>query len=240
MIRNTDQLKKKLHLMKMNLARIAGISEGMKVLDIGCGQGSFTACVAELVGQKGRVVGVDITDEYLDEMNRNLDESGLRDRVEFVKSDAAELSSSIDSVFDATVSYRLIEELAHPKKLPNIILEMAKCARQSGSVALIELSIETRIPAEENLIKLHRDIGQDYFPSPEKVICQMKNAGLREVQIKTTETDIWYSSDLLLKGVGSQDEVWPEFRKQIMEELWQSARKHGMKYPSINVFLGKR
>ncbi|RIB04705.1 L-isoaspartyl protein carboxyl methyltransferase [Gigaspora rosea] len=32
---------------------------GMKVLDVGCGSGYLTACLAEMVGSEGKVVGVD-------------------------------------------------------------------------------------------------------------------------------------------------------------------------------------
>jgi SAM-dependent methyltransferase len=39
--------------------REAGIGPGMRVLDVGCGTGEVTAMVAELVGEDGRVVGVD-------------------------------------------------------------------------------------------------------------------------------------------------------------------------------------
>lgn len=38
----------------------ARLGEGMSVVDYGCGPGSFAIPAAELVGQKGRVVAVDI------------------------------------------------------------------------------------------------------------------------------------------------------------------------------------
>ncbi|HVP26411.1 MAG TPA: class I SAM-dependent methyltransferase [Candidatus Bathyarchaeia archaeon] len=228
--------------MKMDLANQIGIREGMRVLDVGCGQGSFTICIAKLIGEKGKVVAVDISDEYLREMNENLDEYHVKHRVNFVKADATELSTALASQsFDAAVSYRLIEELTQPQKMPRIIVEMAKTVRQNGIVALIELSTETRNEAaEENLIKLHRDIGGDYFPTSKEILEKMKNAGLTEVHVKTVEADIWYSSEVFLKGAGSQDEIWTELKEKIMKGLWSSVEKHGMKYPPINLFLGQK
>jgi FkbM family methyltransferase len=241
MIRNPEKVEQKLHSMKMNLASQIGIREGMHVLDVGCGQGSFTTCIAKLVGEKGKVVAVDITDEYLKEMNENLDKHHVKHRVNFVKADATELSTALASQsFDVAVSYRLIEELTQPQKMPKIIMEMAKIVRQNGTVALIELSAETRNEAEENLIKLHRDIGDDYFPIPKEILEKMNNAGLTKVHVKTVETDIWYSPEVFLKGAGSQDEIWTELKKKIMEELWPSVKKQGMKYPPINLFIGQK
>src|SRR6266568_6045915 len=43
----------------------AGISRGMKVLDVGCGPGDVSLIVAELVGEEGRVVGVDMNPTVL-------------------------------------------------------------------------------------------------------------------------------------------------------------------------------
>jgi len=241
MIKNPEVLKQKLHLMKMNFASQIGICEEMQVLDVGCGQGSFTTCIAKLVGEKGKVVAADITDEYLEEMNENLDKYNVKHLVDFVKADATELSTALAfQSFDAAVSYRLIEELTQPQKMPRIIAEMTKLVRQNGTVALIELSTETRNEAEENLIKLHRDIGGDYFPTPKEIFQNMKNAGLTKVHVKTVETNIWYSSEVFLKGAGSQDEIWAELKEKIMEELWSSVEKHGMKYPPINLFLGQK
>jgi len=241
MIGNSETLEQKLHLMKMSLASLIGIREGMRVLDVGCGQGMFTACVAKLVGKTGEVVAVDITDEYLNEMNQNLDKYRVRHLVRFVKGDAVNLSSLLTpESFDVVTSYRLIEELTQPSKLPKIVAEIARLVRQDGRVAMIELSTETKNVAEENLVRLHRDIGDDYFPTKREILRHMKNAGLKGIRVETVETKIWYSPALFLKGAGGQDEIWSELKGRIMQELWPSVKQHGMKYPPINIFIGQK
>ena len=241
MIRKPETLEQKLHLMKMSIASLIEIREGMQVLDVGCGQGTFTTCIAKMVGESGKVVAVDITNEHLKEMNENLDKYNVKHLVEFVKADAGELSVILASQsFDTAVSYRLIEELTQPESLSKIIAEMAKLVRKNGRVALAELSTKTQDTAEENLVRLHRDIGGDYFPSPIEILENMKNAGLTKVYIKTLKTKIWYSPTLFLKGAGSQDEIWMELKEKIMEELWPSVKQYGMKYPPINLFVGRK
>jgi ubiquinone/menaquinone biosynthesis C-methylase UbiE len=58
----------------------AGIGPGMRVLDVGCGTGITTAALAELVGERGKVTGLDFSEERLT-MARELYAS---DRVDFV------------------------------------------------------------------------------------------------------------------------------------------------------------
>lgn len=240
-IRKPEVLEEKLHLLKLNLARMVGIREGMHVLDVGCGQGTFTTCIAKLVEKTGKVVAVDITDEYLNEMNENLGKYNVNHVVNFVRADAAHLSSALHhEEFDAVVSYRLIEELTQPHKLSRIIAEMAKLVRQNRIVGIVELSTKTRNTAEENLIRLHRDIGGDYFPATVEILQHMKNAGLKKVQVETMETNIWYSPEVYLKGNVSQDEFWEEFRERIMKELWPSIKQYGMKYPPVKIFSGRK
>ncbi len=43
----------------------AGIRPGMRILDIGCGNGVTTSALAELVGETGHVTGVDFSEERL-------------------------------------------------------------------------------------------------------------------------------------------------------------------------------
>ncbi len=47
--------------------------EGLKILDLGSGSGRDCYILSQLVGQKGEVIGVDMTDEQLDVANRNID-----------------------------------------------------------------------------------------------------------------------------------------------------------------------
>jgi cyclopropane fatty-acyl-phospholipid synthase-like methyltransferase len=241
MLRRLETLHEKLQLMKLNLARSAGIQAGMKVLDVGCGQGTFTVCIAKIVGGTGKVTAVDISDEDLDTMNQNLGKYKVRPQVTFVKADAAELPTFFaPESFDMAVSYRLIEELKQPKQLPRIVSSIFQVIRRSGIIMMLELSTETSGIAEENLIRLHRDIGNDYFPSQRKILRCLKGAGLINVDVETVLTDISYSGEVFLKSNISQDEVWPEFKERIMKELWPSIEKYGMKYPKIKKFSGRK
>lgn len=52
-----EQLKQTAY--RLQLVEPWGIAKGAKVLEIGCGQGDTTAVLAELVGESGRVTGID-------------------------------------------------------------------------------------------------------------------------------------------------------------------------------------
>src|SRR6478672_10339021 len=53
-----------------DVLRRAGISKGMRVLDIGCGVGDVSMIAARLVGPTGSVLGIDRAGEALDSAKR--------------------------------------------------------------------------------------------------------------------------------------------------------------------------
>ena len=57
------------------------IRPGMTVVDIGCGSGMFTRVMADMAGEKGRVIAVDVQGEMLRYAKIKSDRSGLGSRI---------------------------------------------------------------------------------------------------------------------------------------------------------------
>ena len=57
------------------------LSEGMTVLDAGCGMGHFSIGMARIVGERGKVVAVDLQQKMLDVMMQRARKAGLEKRI---------------------------------------------------------------------------------------------------------------------------------------------------------------
>lgn len=229
----SKQLEAAVHRMRLRLAEHIGVQECMTVVDAGCGPGGFTVCVARLVGESGKVLAIDISDEYLKEFNKNVNKSGVKKQVRFIQADVANLKGVIlDNAADMVVSYRFLEELKHPEDLPKIIEELKRILKQGGKMSIIELSTKTENEAERIYVRLHRDIGGDHFFDESEIAYYMKRAGLTNIQVETLKPNIWFSPDV------AKENLWEEFREQILAELGPSIDKHGMKYPPLILVSG--
>jgi ubiquinone/menaquinone biosynthesis C-methylase UbiE len=62
---------------ELNLKSI-GLRSGMVFMDIGCGYGFFTIPAAQIVGNQGKVYGVDVSASAVDRLKREAAEKGLR------------------------------------------------------------------------------------------------------------------------------------------------------------------
>lgn len=186
----------------MKLTREIGVKEGATVVDIGCGQGGFTASVAKTVVAKGQVIAVDESDEYVAEFIARLDKYKVKDTVTFIQKDAANLKSVLSSeVADMVVSYRLLEELRRPENMVKIVKEMARIVKKDGNVCLTELSTKARNKAEETYIRLHKESGDTLF-NPNETVEAMKNAKLTRIQTKIFNANIWFSPELARQDRG--------------------------------------
>src|ERR1041385_2325250 len=77
-----------------------GVEKGMKVLDLGCGDGT-TALPAARLGAD--VLGIDIASNLVDAGNRRAQAAGLRN-CRFRQGDATNLSELADASFDLVIS----------------------------------------------------------------------------------------------------------------------------------------
>jgi len=85
----------------IELARLAHVDAGKRVLDVGCGNGEPSLAIARLVAQSGRVVGIDLAEPMVTIARRRATDARVRN-VEFFARDASDLSGL--GSFDAAVS----------------------------------------------------------------------------------------------------------------------------------------
>src|ERR1035437_4003860 len=90
--------------------QFAGINKGDHVIDLGSGAGNDCFVARAIVGESGKVTGLDFTDAMLVKANENTKKLGYTN-VEFVKGDIEEMPLP-DNSFDVVVSNCVLNDLA--------------------------------------------------------------------------------------------------------------------------------
>jgi SAM-dependent methyltransferase len=81
-------------------------SPGERGLDVGCGPGFLTCELARAVGETGRIVGIDASEEMLASARARAERENVADRVELRPADAARLDFPAES-FDFAVAVQV-------------------------------------------------------------------------------------------------------------------------------------
>ena len=126
--------------------------EGCNVLDLGCGAGRDCYIISKLVGPKGKVVGVDMTDEQLEVANRHVDfhtkSFGYDEpNVEFKKGYIEKLADLglPDNYFDVIVSNCVIN--LSPDK-DAVLREAYRVLKPGGELYFSDVYSDRRVPQE--------------------------------------------------------------------------------------------
>lgn len=127
----------------------AGITTGMRVLDMGCGRGDVSSMVARLVGPTGLVVGIDRDAGALAIAQERVCTEGLTN-VEIVLGDLLSARSH-GAPFDAVVERRV---LMYQPDGAAAVRALAECLRPGGIFAFQEAD-GTMIPASAGSTPLH-------------------------------------------------------------------------------------
>ena len=120
------------------------LREGHHVLDVGCGTGDLLPMLGRLVGQSGRVVGVDRSAVMIAEASRRAAQAGST--FECRVCDAYELDFPSNS-FDRCFSSAVFQHIEHPAKA---LAEMVRVTRPGGFISVTEQDYETQIIAADD------------------------------------------------------------------------------------------
>ena len=110
-------------------AKSLGVMPPMKVLDLGCGDGTTAVPLAQLGAD---VLGVDIATNLVDAGNRRAAENHL-DRLKFQEGDACDLQGIGDHAFDLTVS--MFGAMFAPRPF-DVAAEMVRVTRPGGRIVM--------------------------------------------------------------------------------------------------------
>lgn len=108
------------------------LEPGMSVLEVGCGLGLDAEAMAARVGPKGRVVGIDASQDLIAAARQRTASLGLP--LAFAVGDAHALDFP-DGSFDAARVDRVLQHLKDPVKALD---EMARVVRSGGRLAVLE------------------------------------------------------------------------------------------------------
>jgi len=131
-----------------------GITAGLKVLDLGCGDGT-TALPAARLGAD--VLGVDIASNLVEAGNRRARAEGLTN-CRFQEGDASDLHELADQSFDLVVS--IFGAMFAPKPF-DVAREMVRVTRPGGRIVM-----GNWIPGDPTLVAQILKISAAYTPPP--------------------------------------------------------------------------
>jgi len=131
-----------------------GITAGLKVLDLGCGDGTTAIPEARLGAQ---VVGVDIAGNLVDAGNRRAQAQGLTN-ICFREGDATNLIELADGSFDVVVS--IFGAMFAPTPF-DVAREMVRVTRPGGRIVM-----GNWIPGDPTLVAQILKVSSAYTPPP--------------------------------------------------------------------------
>ena len=131
-----------------------GISKGMQVLDLGCGDGTTALPEAKLGAD---VLGIDIAHNLVEAGNRRAAERGLTN-LKFQEGDASNLEHVQDKSFELVVS--IFGAMFAPKPF-EVAKEMVRVTRPGGRIVM-----GNWIPNDPTLVAQILKISSNYTPPP--------------------------------------------------------------------------
>jgi arsenite methyltransferase len=200
--------------------KLAGIREGDTVVDLGSGAGNDAFVARSIVGEKGKVIGIDMTQEMIDKARRNNEKLGHKN-VEFHLADIEKMPLQEGSA-DVVISNCVLNLVPNKRKAFREIHRILKPGGRfciSDIITLGDLPAAVRKSAELYAGCVAGAVKQ------EKYLEIIREAGFVDVEIKASKT-IEIPEELL--------------KKYLSEDMITDLKRYGTAILSISVVGHKK
>jgi ubiquinone/menaquinone biosynthesis C-methylase UbiE len=188
--------------LALAMCEAAGVREGQRALDVGCGSGALVSELAEIVGAES-VAGIDPSEPFVEATRTRV--PGARILV-----GSAEAIPFADGEFDATLSQLVVNFLTDPGQG---LREMSRVTRPGGTVAgcvwdygegmtMLRTFWEAAAALDPERATLRMESHTMRFSRPEELGGLWKSAGLTEVEVSPILVEASYDNF---------DDLWAPF-----------------------------
>ena len=188
-----------------NPVAIASLTKGEVVLDLGSGAGFDCFLAANAVGNKGKVIGIDMTPEMIARARENADKGGYTN-VEFRLGEIENLPVS-DSFADVIISNCVVN--LSPEK-NRVFAEAFRVLKPGGRIMVSDIVLLKKLPDEV------RKSMEAYVSCiagaalKEEYIAAMKTAGFKDIEIRgETPITFEYLASTSAEGEPKEETVQP-------------------------------
>jgi len=131
-----------------------GVKPGMKVLEVGPGNGTYTIATARAVGDGGQVVSIDIEPKMIERVNKRILVEGISN-IDARVADVFDLPFE-EGTFDLVYMIAVIGEIPTPERA---LREFYRVLKPTGNLAFSELLMDPDYPLAKNLVQLAESVG---------------------------------------------------------------------------------
>ena len=137
------------------------ISQGMTVLDLGCGPGFFSIEIAKLLNDSGKVIAADLQEGMLNKVKHKIKGTDLEQRIELhkCKDDSIDIIDKVDFV----LAFYMIHEVPNQD---NLFKELKSILNTNGKIYIIEPKFHVSKKKFSEMINRTKDIGFEVIDMP--------------------------------------------------------------------------
>ncbi|MCK4932116.1 MAG: arsenite methyltransferase [Candidatus Aminicenantes bacterium] len=199
-----------------NPIALASLKEGETVLDLGAGAGFDCFLAANQVGEKGKVIGIDMTPEMVEKARENA-KKGNYTNVEFKLGEIEDLPVADESA-DIIISNCVINLSPDKRK---VFEEAFRVIKPGGRIMVSDIVLLKELP---DFIKESIDAYVSCVSGAllkEDYIAAIKNAGFQDVEIidETSFPEDFINTDPIVESIKENFSVTPEKIKEVARSV---------------------
>ncbi|RME84145.1 MAG: methyltransferase domain-containing protein [Caldilineae bacterium] len=141
-----------------DIVRRSGIKQGMRVVDLGCGSGTFTLEMAKHVGENGEVFAIDIQPKMLQQLESKLQKEenrAIKKLIKVIEGSAYKIPLEDESI-DVCCMISVLQEIPDRERA---LCEVRRILKPTGVLAVTEFIIDPDYPLSTTTINLAMKAG---------------------------------------------------------------------------------